>query len=78
MIIDRIKELLAYGKLKQVDLARLEGCSPQQVHIRFMRGTFPTRDLIKYAKYTNTRLAFIDEDNKPVVIFRPEDIEKAD
>lgn len=37
---------------------------------------FKTEDLILIAKETNTRLAFIDENNNPIIIFDENDIKK--
>lgn len=72
----KIKALLALKDKKNMDYANILNLArPQALTTKYSRESFTSNDLIKLAELTNTRLAFIDENNKPVVVFDKEDLE---
>lgn len=76
MIKDKIKSLFKlYGKTNQ-DGADILGMPYHSFTNKLNQRGFKTEELIKIAGLTNTRLAFIDENNNPVIIFNEEDIKK--
>ena len=77
MTKDKITDLINYRK-KQVELAPQFNMSKGSFNnkIRASETRFNLADLIKLGEFTNTQLAFIDENNKPVkVMFDKEDLE---
>lgn len=71
----KIKALLALKDKKNMDYANILNLArPQALTTKYSRESFTSNDLIKLAELTNTRLAFIDENNKPVVVFDKEDL----
>lgn len=76
MIKDKIKGLLALKGKTQIELSeKLNTSSRQAINRKVNDGSFSVVDLIKLGELTNTQLAFIDENNKPVVVFDKEDLE---
>ncbi|WP_279153795.1 hypothetical protein [Thomasclavelia cocleata] len=72
----KIKALLALKDKKNMDYANILNLArPQALTTKYSRESFTSNDLIKLAELTNTRLAFIDENSKPVVVFDKEDLE---
>lgn len=72
----KIKALLALKDKKNMDYANILNLArPQALTTKYSRESFTSNDLIKLAELTNTRLAFIDENNKPIVVFDKEDLE---
>ena len=77
MTKDKITDLIKLSRKKQVELAPQFNMSKGSFNnkIRASETRFNLADLIKLAELTNTRLAFIDENSKPVVVFDKEDLE---
>lgn len=75
MIKDKIKALLKLYKLSNKDGADALGMPYYSFGNKLNQRGFKTDELIKIAKLTNTRLAFIDENDKPVIVFSPDDIQ---
>ena len=72
----KIKALLALKDKKNMDYANILNLArPQALTTKYSRESFTSNDLIKLAELTNTRLAFIDENSKPGVVFDKEDLE---
>lgn len=72
----KIKALLALKDKKNIDYANILNLArPQALTTKYSRESFTSNDLIKLAELTNTRLAFIDEDNKPLVVFDKDDLQ---
>lgn len=70
----KIKALLALYGLNLADLAKKLGLTHQAVSNKSRRDSYKATELVKLADLTGTRLAFIDENNKPVIVFETEDI----
>lgn len=77
MTKDKITDLIKLSRKKQVDLAPQFNMSKGSFNnkIRASETRFNLADLIQLGELTNTRLAFIDENNKPIVMFDKEDLE---
>ncbi|WP_278627279.1 hypothetical protein [Thomasclavelia cocleata] len=77
MTKDKITDLIKLSRKKQVELAPQFNMSKGSFNnkIRASETRFNLADLIKLGELTNTQLAFIDENNKPVVVFGKEDLE---
>lgn len=58
------------------DFARFKNVSRQQISNKKKTDTFRADELIEVAQLTNTKLAFIDENNNPVIIFDENDLKK--
>ena len=58
------------------DFARFKNVSRQQISNKKKTYTFRADELIEVAQLTNTKLAFIDENNNPVIIFDENDLKK--
>lgn len=75
----KIKTLLTANEIKGKDVYGYLGLARQQaLTTKYARDAFSGDDLIKIAKLTNTKLAFIDTNNNPVVIFDENDIKEKD
>ena len=77
MTKNKIDALMSLKKLKQVDVAPHYEMSRSSFNnkLRTSETRFNLKDLIKLAKLTGTKLAFIDENDKPVITFDMDDIE---
>lgn len=77
MIKDKIKSLFKlYGKTNK-DGANVLNMPYASFTNKLNQRGFKTEELIKIAVLTNTKLAFIDENNNPVIIFDENDLKKA-
>lgn len=77
MKAEKIKGLLALKNKKNSDYVKALGLARQQaLTTKYARNSFTSDDLIILAKLTNTKLAFIDENNNPIIIFDENDIKK--
>ena len=75
MIKDKIKGLLALKGKTQIELSeKLNTNSRQAINRKVNDGAFSVIDLIKLGELTNTKLAFIDENNRPLIVFEKEDL----
>lgn len=76
MVKDKIKALLAIQNISQTELAKKRGISLQQFNLKISRNAFKPKELIQLAIDTNTQLAFIDKNGKPLIIFDETDLEQ--
>ena len=75
MIKDKIKGLLALKGKTQIELSeKLNTNSRQAINRKVNDGSFSVIDLIKLGELTNSKLAFIDENNRPLIVFEKEDL----
>lgn len=71
----KIKSLLALKNIKSTEFSSALGLArPQALTTKYSRESFTSDDLIILAKTTNTRLAFIDENNNPIIVFDENDL----
>lgn len=76
MITNKIKSLLSLKGYSFADYARKLNIFPQTLNNKAKKNAYKIYDLIELGNLTNTRLAFMDENNNPIIIFNSEDIEK--
>lgn len=77
MISDKIKILLLLKGKKQNELIDCwKANSAQAINNKLRRDSISASDLIRLADMTETQLAFIDQDEKPVIKFDKKDIDK--
>ena len=76
MITNKIKSLLSLKGYSFADYARKLNIFPQTLINKAKKNAYKIYDLIELGNLTNTRLAFVDENNNPIIIFNSEDIEK--
>lgn len=75
MIKDKVKALFSLYNVSQTELASKKGVCPQQLNKTINRANLRAKDLIEFANYTGTTLAFVDSEGKVVVAFDKNDIE---
>ena len=75
MINNKIKSLLTLKGYNFSRYAEYMGITKQSLNNKAIREAYKITDLIKLGELTNTQLAFIDENNKPVVVFDKEDLQ---
>ncbi|MCI9292778.1 MAG: hypothetical protein HFF02_05745 [Erysipelotrichaceae bacterium] len=73
-VSNKVKALLQLSDSNLSNYAKATNQSQQNVSNKVVRNTWTVQDFLKIAKHTNKRLAFVDEDNTPVVIFDNEDL----
>lgn len=76
MIKTKIKTLMAIYEKSNKDIAKCLNKDYQVFTNKLSKSTFKTDELIKIGIETGTRLAFIDDNNNPVVIFTEDDLTK--
>ena len=76
MITNKIKSLLSLKGYSFADYARKLNIFPQTLNNKAKKNAYKIYDLIERGNLTNTRLAFVAENNNPIIIFNSEDIEK--
>ena len=76
MITNKIKSLLSLKGYSFADYARKLNIFPQTLKNKAKKNAYKIYDLIELGNLTNTRLAFVDKNNNPIIIFNSEDIEK--
>lgn len=74
MITNKIKSLLSLNGFTFADYARKLGIFPQTLNNKAKKNSYKIYDLIQLGEFTNTKLAFIDENNNPIIVFNSEDI----
>lgn len=74
MIGNKIKGLINITNKNTSDICKALNIIDTAYYRKIKKNTFKTQELIKIAIATNTKLAFIDENNKPIVIFDESDI----
>ena len=78
MIGNKIKALLTLTNKNTNDVCETLDIIDTAYYRKIKKNTFKTEELIKIAKITNTKLAFIDENNNPVIVFDEDDLKKED
>lgn len=76
MKYNKIEALLKLKDMSMSDFARFKNVSRQQISNKKKNDTFRADELIEAALLTGTRLAFIDKNNNPVIIFDEDDLAK--
>lgn len=76
MISNKIKGLLSIRNKKTSDVCECLEILDAAFYRKLKKNTFKAEELIKVAELTNTKLAFIDGNNNPVVAFDKNDIKK--
>ncbi len=76
MKYNKIEALLKLKNMCMSDFARFKNVSRQQLSNKKKNDTFRADELIEVAALTNTKLAFIDENNQPLIVFDENDIKK--
>lgn len=76
MIKTKIKTLMVMHEKSNKDLANCLNIDYQSFSNKLNKNRFKTDELIKIGIETGTRLAFIDDNNNPVVIFTEDDLIK--
>lgn len=76
MIKDKIKALLKQSGKSNQDGADALDMPYYSFTNKINQRGFKTEDLILLAKLTDTKLAFIDKNNNPIIIFDENDIKK--
>lgn len=74
-ITNKIKALLAMYGFNFADYARQLNTLPQTLNNKAKKDNYTINNLISLAQQTNTTLAFIDENGKPIITFDNNDIE---
>lgn len=70
----KVKGLLAMKEKTIKSYAEYTNRTQANVSNKIARNSWNTQDFLKLAEFTGTRLAFIDENNNPVIIFDSSDI----
>ncbi len=76
MKADKIRAVLALAGKKNKDYYEYLGITRQAMFQKQKKDLFQADDLIKLGDLTNTRLAFIDEDDKVILSFNSKDLRK--
>lgn len=76
MIGNKIKGLLNIRNKSTTDVCDKLNIIDTAYYRKIKKNTFKADELIKIGTVTNTKLAFIDENNNPVVIFDENDLKK--
>lgn len=74
MITNKIKALLIMKDTGLTKFADYVGKSQPTISNKAKRDSWNAEDLIKIAEHTSTKLAFIDDNDKPVIIFDSNDL----
>ena len=78
-ISNKIKGLLKIKGKKSVEYSNALNLSKASVlNTKYLRESFKAQELIVLAELTGTRLAFIDENDKPVITFDIDDLKQDD
>ena len=79
MTKDKLTDLLKLKRKSQVEIAPKYEMSKASFNnkIRSSETRFDLKDLIKLANSKDNKLAFIDENDKPVIVFDMEDLNEA-
>lgn len=77
MKYNKIDSLLRLKGLNITKYAEFMGIARQQIANKKKNDTFKADELIKLAELTNTQLAFLDENDKPLIKFDVNDISKS-
>lgn len=75
-VANKVKALLQYKDSNVSKYAKATGQSQPNVSNKIVRNTWTVQDFLRIAEYTNTKLAFLDDNNMPLIVFDTNDIEK--
>ncbi len=75
-ITSKVKALLAMKEKTVSNYANFTGRTQANVSNKISRNSWNVQDFLLLAQFTNTKLAFLDEKNEPLIVFTNEDIEK--
>lgn len=76
-VSNKIKGLLKIKDKKAKEYSEaLQLGRPTALNTKYIRESFKAQDLIILANLTGTKLAFVDENDKPVITFDMEDIKE--
>lgn len=67
-ITSSVKRALTKAGKRQLDLARLYGCSKQSMSTKFTRESWFGKDLVRVAEFTGGTLAFVYPDGELITI----------
>lgn len=73
-MINKIVSILARYGFNRTKYAEYMGMSKSSLGNKIKRGSWTAHDLIMLAKMTNNKLAIIDENNNPIIIFDESDL----
>ncbi len=73
---NKIKALLQMFGENISSYAKFTGRTQSNISNKISRSSWNVEDLIKVGLLTNTKLAFIDENNNPVIVFDEQDLKK--
>lgn len=73
-VSNKVKALLQLSNSNISNYAKATNQSQPNVSNKVVRNTWTVQDFLKIARHTNKKLAFIDENNIPVVIFDDNDL----
>ena len=76
MIGNKIRALMNITNRNTVDMCKALSIIDTAFYRKIKKNTFKANEMIKIAEATGTRLAYIDENNNPVVIFDENDIKE--
>ena len=76
MLGNKIKALLNLKNKSTNDLCEVLNIINVAFYRKVKNNTFKADELIKIADLTDTKLAFIDNDDKPIIIFDNKDLQK--
>lgn len=76
MISNKIEALLKIYNSGITEYAKFTNRSQPNISNKRKRDSWNVKDLILLAKMTNTKLAFIDNDNQPIIFLNENDLEK--
>jgi len=76
MKYNKIEAILKLKNMTMSDFARFKNVSRQQISNKKKNDTFRADELIEVAILTKTKLAFVDENNQPLIVFDENDIKK--
>lgn len=75
-MINKIVSVLALYGFNKTKYAEYMGMSKSSLGNKIKRGSWTAHDLIMLALMTNNKLAIIDKNNNPVIIFDEQDLKK--
>lgn len=73
---NKMISLLALFGYNQSDYAKYMGMSKSSLSNKIKRGSYTAKDLIDLAEMTGNRLAIVDNDNKIIIEFNKDDLNK--
>lgn len=72
----KAKALLAIKEKNITNYAKYTNRTQANVSNKIARNSWNVQDFLLLAKFTNTKMAFLDENNMPIIIFNNDDIVK--